>query len=67
MADPVNISVALNDLKSIVECLKFHQQVSADQSTAVLVASLDATYQANINPSAPPQGDLDALAQSQQT
>lgn len=64
MADPVNISFTLQNLKCTVQVLKAYQQITDDATNTALIASLQATLTANEG-AVPPVGMASALAQSQ--
>lgn len=65
MADPVNVSTSLQNLKCQVQAMAFYQQMTNDTTASAWLATLQTTLTNNEVAGSPPQGYKSALADSQ--
>lgn len=64
MADPVSVSLTLQQLKCLLDSAKFYQRTTNDLTMSATITSLQATLTANVTPGSPPAGYASVLAQS---
>lgn len=63
MADPVNISTSLQNLKCQIQALTYYQQLTNDLTAQTWIATLESTLASNEG-ATPPAGYASVLGQS---
>ena len=65
MADPITLTISQQNLQCLIQTAQFYQQITADQTNAPLIATLQQTLASNIAAgSNPPLGLPSVDAQS---
>jgi hypothetical protein len=64
MADPVSVSMSLQNMKATIQALQGYQQATSDPTLSAFIATLKTTLAANEVAGAPPVGLTSALGQS---